>query len=610
MANNKSVVDRILDSVDANEYFSKRKNSFNKDNYLLNDDDYNHSETGSQKNVSIRAEHDSTPLVIKKEDQYFIGDNNSINRKVNQNSSMPTVAQSQQTSSSKSKSLAPTDSKIKIKKEMNSLQDINNSTLVHLLSNREKTFSKSFRVKIIGIGGAGNNIVKYMVNSQQWPDFCDIIALNTDYVALSNLGENLKNIFILGADELNGNGSGGNPDTGKRAAEADIEVIKTILEGTDVLILVAGLGKGTGTGATPIIAKAAQDLGILTIGLFNLPSIGAEGERTYSNALLGLQNLSYCCNGLTTVNNDKIINVDREKMSIKKAYESANKYIKSIVEELISIITIPSDINVDFADVRSFFEDKNGFLFMRVNATDYTKDGIKGVIEDEIKRSFSDINIQNSEKALVNFKLNENVPSYVLENTRSALKEIVDSGNINIVHGVAYNDVFEDAEINVLLTGSFELSDIEAVPQTKLPSDDKSASTIPTASIYETLKEMESSRNQETTSSWSDNFDSSKTSMQSSYPSTAKVLGINDEDTEEIPYNNFRDQQSRPEYPNSRFSSEYGSPKYGSQQSRPSSSRYYEDDEDDYYSQRRRKPQNSSASKKRSLFDRIFRRNR
>ena len=265
--------------------------------------------------------------------------------------------------------------------------------------------------------------------------------------------------------------------------------------------MVAGLGKGTGTGATPIIAKAAQDLGILTIGLFNLPSIGAEGERTYSNALLGLQNLSYCCNGLTTVNNDKIINVDREKMSIKKAYESANKYIKSIVEELISIITIPSDINVDFADVRSFFEDKNGFLFMRVNATDYTKDGIKGVIEDEIKRSFSDINIQNSEKALVNFKLNENVPSYVLENTRSALKEIVDSGNINIVHGVAYNDVFEDAEINVLLTGSFELSDIEAVPQTKLPSDDKSASTIPTASIYETLKEMESSRNQETTSS-------------------------------------------------------------------------------------------------------------
>ncbi|MDE6645836.1 MAG: hypothetical protein K2J69_00815, partial [Malacoplasma sp.] len=322
MANNKTVVDRILDSVDANDYMKKRKTTFNKENYLLNNDenDYHSRREEQPRRESIRAEQNTTPLIIKKEDQYYFGDNNSVSRKsqeerVNQN--LPTVNPQQNQIVKTQSSLD--SSKIKIKKEMNTLQDINNSTLVHLLSNREKTFSKSFSVKIIGVGGAGNNIVKYMVNSQEWPDFCDIIALNTDYVALSNLGENLRNIFILGAEELNGNGSGGNPDTGKRAAEADIEVLKTMLEGTDVLILVAGLGKGTGTGATPIIAKAAQDLGILTIGLFNLPSIGAEGEKTYSNALLGLQNLAYCCNGLTTVNNDKIINVDKEKMSIKRA---------------------------------------------------------------------------------------------------------------------------------------------------------------------------------------------------------------------------------------------------------------------------------------------------
>ncbi|MDE7100143.1 MAG: cell division FtsZ family protein, partial [Malacoplasma sp.] len=404
MANNKTVVDRILDSVDANDYMKKRKTTFNKENYLLNNDenDYHSRREEQPRRESIRAEQNTTPLIIKKEDQYYFGDNNSVSRKsqeerVNQN--LPTVNPQQNQIVRTQSSLD--NSKIKIKKEMNTLQDINNSTLVHLLSNREKTFSKSFSVKIIGVGGAGNNIVKYMVNSQEWPDFCDIIALNTDYVALSNLGENLRNIFILGAEELNGNGSGGNPDTGKRAAEADIEVLKTMLEGTDVLILVAGLGKGTGTGATPIIAKAAQDLGILTIGLFNLPSIGAEGEKTYSNALLGLQNLAYCCNGLTTVNNDKIINVDKEKMSIKRAYESANKYIKTIVEEIINIITVPSDINVDFADVRNFFEDKNGFLFMRITATDYTKDGIKDAIETGIKTGFSDINIKNSEKALI-----------------------------------------------------------------------------------------------------------------------------------------------------------------------------------------------------------------
>lgn len=355
------------------------------------------------------------------------------------------------------------NSGIKIKKEINTLQDINANTLVQILSNREKTFSKTFNIKVIGVGGAGNNIVKYMVQSQDWPSFVEVIAINTDYVALSALGSELKNIFILGADELNGNGSGGDPNVGQRAAEADAEVMKTILEGTDVLILAAGLGKGTGTGATPIIAKLAQDMGILTIGLFNLPSVGAEGNKTYSNALFGLQKLSHYCNGLTTVNNDKIINLDRERMSIKKAYQGANRYIKTIVEEIINIITKPSDINVDFADVKNFFEDKNGFLFLRIDLTDYTKDAIKEALESAIKTGFSEINIQDSQKALINFKLNENVPSIILENTRSALKEIVGSGNINIVHGIAYNDVFENAEINILLTGSFELGAIEEI---------------------------------------------------------------------------------------------------------------------------------------------------
>lgn len=350
---------------------------------------------------------------------------------------------------------------IKIKKNVNSiLAEINKRTFIQTMSKDKTQFSKTFNIKVVGIGGAGNNIVKYMKTSQEWPDFVQIIALNTDYVALSAMGD-LADIFILGAKELDGNGSGGDPNVGKAAAEADAEIIKDMLKGTDVLILTAGLGKGTGTGATPIIAKIAQDLGILTIGLFNLPSIGAEGNKTYSNALSGLQKLSYLCNGLTTVNNDKIISLDRERMSIKKAFEGANQYIKTIVEEIINIITKPSDINIDFADVRNFFEDKNGFLFMRVDITDYSKDAIKESIENAIKIGFSEININESQKALINFRLNENVPSLILENSRSALKELVNANNINIVHGISFNDIHENAQINILLTGSFELGAIE-----------------------------------------------------------------------------------------------------------------------------------------------------
>lgn len=352
------------------------------------------------------------------------------------------------------------DGNIKIKKQVHSIiNEINKKTVIKTMSKDKKFFSKIFNIKVIGIGGAGNNIVKYMKTSQIWPEFVQIIALNTDFVALSNMGD-LSDIFILGAKELDGNGSGGDPNIGRMAAETDSEIIKEMLQGTDILILVAGLGKGTGTGATPVIAKIAQDLGILTIGLFNLPSIGAEGNKIYSNALAGLQKLSYLCNGLTTVNNDKIISLDRERTSIKKAYQGANKYIKEIIVELINIIVHPSDINIDFADVRNFFEDKNGFLFLKIELNDYSKDSIKEAFENAIKSGFSEININDSQKALLNFKLNENVPSVILENARSALKEIINTNNINIVHGISYNDNFEGAEINVLLIGSFELGSI------------------------------------------------------------------------------------------------------------------------------------------------------
>ena len=118
----------------------------------------------------------------------------------------------------------------------------------------------------------------------------------------------------MGPEELKGIGSGGEPELGKRPAEGDSERKKEILEGTDTLILVSGLVKGTGTVATPVIAQIAKDLVVLTIGLFNLPSIGDEGNKTYSNALSGLDKLSYICSGFSTVSNDRIISSDRENI--------------------------------------------------------------------------------------------------------------------------------------------------------------------------------------------------------------------------------------------------------------------------------------------------------
>lgn len=615
MANNKSIVDKILDSMDSD--FKPTKSPYNKNSYLLKDETVNKKSavTIEPKKESVVAERNTAPLTIKKdEDNNFEAKAEKVMSNIAVKSEIVTAPAAP--NPSKDIVVKQKDSGIKIKKEINSLQDINRNTMVQILSNREKTFSKTFNIKIIGIGGAGNNIVKYMVSEQEWPDFVDVIALNTDYVALSNIGNNLKNIFILGAEELNGNGSGGDPTVGEKAAEADIETLKQLIEGTDVLILVAGLGKGTGTGATPIIAKAAQEMGILTIGVFNLPSIGAEGNKTYSNALFGLQKLSYVCNGLTTVNNDKIINLDKEKTSIKKAFQGANKYIKTIVEEIIEIIVKPSDINVDFADVKNFFQDKNGFLFSKVLLSDYTKDAIKDQLENAIKQGFSEINYKGSEKALINFKLNENVPSIILENTRSALKELVDSGNINIVHGVAYNDIFENAEINILLTGSFELGAIEEVDgkTAEIEEEVSKKPSVPEISVYDTLKEMESNgnltnNNTASINSWeSSNIGLSKSSKTGLY-STAKLLNnMNDDDDEDFAP---RKQPSRSNdfYSNSRNN-------FKSNDYRRNERSYYdEDDDEEYYGNRKPNYSNKPSSqerapKKEGFFARLFKRNK
>lgn len=317
-----------------------------------------------------------------------------------------------------------------------------------------KVFNKKFSVKILGVGGAGNNIVKYLARSQ-WPDFVTITALNTDFNALNRM-PNVKERYVIGHEKLNGNGAGGDPKIAREAAESDSEQIKKAIDGADILLLIAGLGKGTGTGAAPVIAKIANEMNILTVGLFNLPSIGAEGKKIYSNALEGLENLQKYCNGFTAIANDRVIGIDRERTSIKRAYDDANEYFKIIVSEFIDMITIGADVNVDFSDIKNFFGEKNGFIFIKVNVSDYSKDSIKKSIEEAIKNGYIEIDIRESSSALYNLKINENVPSIILENAREALKEIVKSDDLNVVQGMSFSDTHENAEINILISGKFD----------------------------------------------------------------------------------------------------------------------------------------------------------
>ena len=208
---------------------------------------------------------------------------------------------------------------------------IHGNKLLNNLDQLEST-TGSFDIKVFGVGGAGCNVIKHMVQNRSWAENVGLYALNTDVKSLQKMSSSkIQNLYCLGSKLLKGAGSGENPIIGKKAVEEDSENIKEALKGTDLLFLIAGLGKGTGSGSTPEIAKIAKELNIITVGIVNLPSITAEGNKIYQNALASLKELKKHCNSVTIISNDLIIsNSKNSTISFIEAFNKSNQQITSI----------------------------------------------------------------------------------------------------------------------------------------------------------------------------------------------------------------------------------------------------------------------------------------
>ena len=240
---------------------------------------------------------------------------------------------------------------------------------------------------------------------------------------------------------------------GFNSAVADKNKITEMLEGTDLLFIVCGFGKGTGTGATPVVAKLAKDMGITTIGLFNFPSYFIEGEKVYNNAINGLANAYDKFDSYMAVSNDKIMKNIKKNISISEAFEKANEYIDLTIRSIIDIIVKKHEINVDFADIKNFFKDKKSFMFNEINLVDFSKDVIKNSITSEIESGIAEINIFKTNRSLIRFDLNKKVPSEVLATTREALKDIQKNSDVDITVAVNYSNDIEGAQIKIISLG-------------------------------------------------------------------------------------------------------------------------------------------------------------
>ncbi len=226
----------------------------------------------------------------------------------------------------------------------------------------EQVYDSGVNIKVIGIGGGGNNAVNRMISTNIRG--VEFIAMNTDKQALNTSCAAKK--LVLGDKITKGLGAGSNPEVGKRAAEESIDEVKSILDGADMVFITAGMGGGTGTGAAPVVAKAAHDMGILTVGIVTKP-FSFEGIKRYKQAEAGIAELSKYVDSLIVIPNERLKQVEDTHITLANAFEIADDVLRRGVQSVSELINVPGFINLDFADVTTIMKSA-GFAHMGVGS--------------------------------------------------------------------------------------------------------------------------------------------------------------------------------------------------------------------------------------------------
>ena len=217
---------------------------------------------------------------------------------------------------------------------------------------------KFAKIRVVGVGGAGCNVINTMIDSGQISGV-EFIAVNTDAQALSISKAMVK--IPIGQDLTHGLGAGSNPEIGRKAAEESLDILRGNLEESDMVFITAGMGGGTGTGAAPIIASLAKELGALTVGVVTKPFI-FEGAQRMSNAERGIIELKSEVDALITIPNQKLLEIADDKMSILDAFKVSDSILNQGVQGISDLIVMPGLINVDFADVKAVMKDAGSAL--------------------------------------------------------------------------------------------------------------------------------------------------------------------------------------------------------------------------------------------------------
>ena len=302
------------------------------------------------------------------------------------------------------------------------------------------------KIKVIGVGGAGGNAVIHMINHEiQGADF---ICANTDSQALDRAKG--STILKLGDNVTRGLGAGADPKVGRAAAERDRAAIEELLSGADMIFITAGMGGGTGTGAAPIIAEIAKELGALTVAVVTKP-FNFEGHKRKAAAEQGIAELVEEVDSLITIPNQKLMDILGRKTSMEEAFAKADDILKGAVQGISDIIMKPGYINVDFADVKTVMSEK-GIAMMgtgRASGKNRAEAAATQAVKSEL---LEDINLKNARGVLVNITAAK--PTLGDQTEVADIVEEIVHEDANIIYGLVYdNTVDDDLLVTIVATG-------------------------------------------------------------------------------------------------------------------------------------------------------------
>ena len=302
------------------------------------------------------------------------------------------------------------------------------------------------QIKVVGVGGGGGNAIDRMIESGV--KGVDFIAINTDQQALNRSMATEK--VTIGDNSTKGKGAGAKPEMGSKAASESREKIAEQLKGADMVFITAGMGGGTGTGAAPIVAEVARDLGVLTVGIVTKP-FKFEGRRRMEQAEKGIENLCQHVDSLVIIPNERLHLISKEKLTLLNAFKAADDILRQGVQSISDLIKNPGIVNLDFADINSVMKDA-GYAHMGVGRAS-GEDKARQAAERAISSPLLETSISGAMGVIINITSS---PDIGLEEITIASEMIADMvhPDANIIWGTAFDETMEDEmSVTVIATG-------------------------------------------------------------------------------------------------------------------------------------------------------------